>query len=350
MARVLGILLVGALLWSCSSAAPVPSVPPRTASDAPRPSLGPATTEPSPVASQAGDAVGIVPGLVYATIDAGGNPLDLELDLYLPAAADPVPVLVFLHGGGWVEGERDGCPADDLVKAGYGVACIDYRLARQDCARWAMFPGAVLDVRTAVDWLRQHATEYGLDATRVGLYGGSAGGHLATLTGLSYGVPRLATGDGARSMPVQAIVDWFGPSDFLTAPVQFEESPCGTALEDLETKYGEKAFWTWYAGLFLGGGFGDPAVVERAKLAAPGHYADPTDPPVLVIHGEDDPVVPISQSELLVDRLKSADLDVTFVRLPGFQHSYSPRSGPEVGIAPEFLEPTLEFLDRTLGG
>lgn len=235
-ARALELLVLGALLGSCSPAAPVVSVPPSTPGDAPGGFGGTSDRRAVTRRRPRGHAVEFVPGLVYATIDAGGNPLDLELDLYLPAATDAVPVLVFIHGGGWVEGERDGCPADDLVKAGYAVACIDYRLARRDCARWAIFPGAVLDIRSAVDWLRQHATEHGLDAARVGLYGDSAGGHLATLAGLSYGERTLATDAGASSMPVQAIVDWYGPSDLLAEPVQFEEPPCDTPLETSRTR------------------------------------------------------------------------------------------------------------------
>jgi acetyl esterase/lipase len=349
MGGLLGLLAAVALMHGCSTSVPSAQAPTEVASGPSAPSIVPTTAEPSPVVTPTGAAVEIKRGVVYSTIDAGGTPLDLELDLYVPVEGSPAPLLVDIHGGGWAEGEREGCVIAQLVAAGYAVACIDYRLAREDCAAWARFPGAVLDVRTAVDWLREHAAAYRLDPARIALIGGSAGGHLAALTGLSYGVPSLATSEGASSPPVQAIVDFFGPSDLLAEPLQFEESPCDTSLEALQAKHGGDIGWTWYASLFLGGGFGDPAVVERAKLAAPGRYGDPADPPILVIHGEADSTVPIHQSELLADRLEAAEVDVTFLRFPGFDHTFSPPTGRQDSIAREFLEPTLEFLDRAFG-
>jgi acetyl esterase/lipase len=337
--------LVGAIALSCSPAG----------SGGERSNGTSAAVSPTSSATGVTPAVSEVRGLVYATIDAGGTPLELELDLYLPEGPDARPLLVYIHGGGWFEGTRAGCPGRALAAGSYAVACIDYRLVQPEgCPTWSIFPGAALDVRAAVDWLRAHADDHGLDPTRVALIGDSSGGHLATLVGMSAGVPEFDSADGPPGWaPVQAVVDWYGPADIRDGPVAFTDDPCTTPRDVLDARYGGGGTpyfpWTLAWGLFLGGGLTDPIVAGRAPSAAPATHADASDPPVLVVHGEADDIVPIRQSELLVERLTAAGVTVTFIRVPGRGHSFGLPDAPAGAISPEFLDPTWRFLAEAFG-
>jgi acetyl esterase/lipase len=127
------------------------------------------------------------------------------LDLYLPehASKSPPPVVMWVHGGGWKNGSKDRCPGVWLVPKGFAVASINYRLIP---AQW---PAQMEDCRAAVRWLRAHQSEYGIDASRMAVWGGSAGGHLAALMGTLPATP---------DERVQAVIDWYGPADLLTMP------------------------------------------------------------------------------------------------------------------------------------
>ncbi|MCR6630420.1 MAG: alpha/beta hydrolase [Magnetospirillum sp.] len=125
----------------------------------------------------------VIRGITYATVGT----LELKLDLHLPTAKPerPLPVLLWLHAGGWREGGRGFCPIANLAKEGYAVASVSYRLSGQ-----AKFPAQIEDCKAAVRWLRAHAAEYSLDSEHIGACGESAGGHLAALLGVSGGIPR----------------------------------------------------------------------------------------------------------------------------------------------------------------
>ena len=264
-----------------------------------------------------------------------------------------MPFVVFVHGGGWIEGSRDRCPGQAFAARGYAVACIDYRLGdAAGCPEGSVFPAQVEDVKAAVRWLRAEAMGYGLDRERIGVMGDSSGGHLAALLGTSGDVAELAGSENpGPSDAVQAVVDWFGPVDIREGPVVFEDDPCVVDLAALDRAYGGEAtpyfYWTRAWGLFLGGSLADPDVLARATAATPLTYVDAGDPPFLVIHGESDGLVPIRQSELLAGALESAGVAVTFVRLPGAGHAYGP-PGRAGEVLPDFLEPTLDFLDHRL--
>jgi hypothetical protein len=149
------------------------------------------------------------PDLAYTTV-----PRQLALDLYTPAGTPPFPVVVWIHGGSWVSGVRDifpGHPALRLRDRGYAVATIDYRLVPE-----GFFPAQARDCKAALRWLRGNADRYGLDR-RIAAWGASAGGHLAALLGTSGGMAVLenpAQGHAGESSRVQAVVDWFGPTDY----------------------------------------------------------------------------------------------------------------------------------------
>ena len=298
---------------------------------------------------EAQDGYSLCRDLQYA--DYGQN-LTLGLDLYLPANAESEfpPILVYIHGGGWFEGSKNDCPGSTFAQHGYAVACVDYRLATAACAPDTVFPAQIHDVKAAIRWLRQHVDAYGFDADHMGAIGQSSGGHLAALLGVSDGAVDLeGTANPGVSSAVQAVVDWYGPVDVSQGPMVFEDDPCLTNIGALSETYGGEAvpyfYWTYAWGVFLGGSLTDPATLDRAAQATPLSYINADDPPFLIMHGEADSMVPIEQSALLADALQAAGVDVTFIRLPNAGHGYW---GPDEPVLPEFLTPTLEFLDAHL--
>src|SRR5437868_4772034 len=136
-----------------------------------------------------------------------------KLDLFVPESADgPLPLIIWVHGGGWQAGSKDGCPPlrGGHTQRGYAVASINYRLSGH-----APFPAQIEDCKAAIRWLRAHAKEYNLDPKRFGVWGSSAGGHLVALLGTSGDVKEFDVGANLdQSSRVQAVCDYFGPTDF----------------------------------------------------------------------------------------------------------------------------------------
>jgi acetyl esterase/lipase len=220
-----------------------------------------------------------------------------KLDLYLPGKGDgPFPVIVWVHGGASRAGSKDNCPALAFVARGYAVASINYRLSQH-----ARFPAQIEDCKAAVRWLRAHAREYQPDPDHVGAWGASAGGHLVALLGTSGGVKELEGKEGNldQSSRVQAVVDWFGPTDFLKMGGSHERPDSPEAR-------------------LIGGPVKDNP--EEAAHANPITYVTKDDPPFLILHGDQDKTVPINQSELLTEALKKAGVEVTFEPVKGAGH------------------------------
>lgn len=218
-----------------------------------------------------------------------------KLDLYLPEkAADPLPLLIWVHGGGWQNGSKDGCPPlrAGYVAQGYAVASINYRLSGH-----AVFPAQIEDCKAAIRWLRAHAKEYSLDPQRFGVWGSSAGGHLVALIGTSGDVKEFDVGANLDlSSRVQAVCDYYGPTDFTV----FVTTP---GYESHATDASPEA-------RLLGG-----AVMQNKDKAArvnPITYVTKDDPPFLIVHGDKDPTVPINQSQLLFDALKKNEVSAHF--------------------------------------
>ncbi len=135
-----------------------------------------------------------------------------KLDLYLPEKADgPLPVIVWVHGGGWQKGSKDNSPGIFLAAKGFAVASVGYRLSQH-----ALFPAQIEDCKAAIRWLRANAKKYNFDPDHVGAWGGSAGGHLVALLGTTGGMKELEGKDGNldQSSKVQCVLDWYGPTDF----------------------------------------------------------------------------------------------------------------------------------------
>jgi len=231
------------------------------------------------------------------------------LDLYLPDTTKfkkPYPLVIWIHGGGWQKGTKDffGKQAF-LLKHGFAMASINYRLTRE-----AQFPEQVYDSKAAIRYLRKYADQYGLDANKFGLWGSSAGGHLVSLIGTSYGVQELEGNLGAFSFSskVQAICDWFGPSDLNQMNISSTDKSKGA-------KQNTKPIIK-----FLGGPFTEKQ--EEAKMASPMHYVTKDDPPFLIMHGEKDPLVPIEQSEMFHEALQKAGVDSEYVPVKEGIHSF----------------------------
>jgi hypothetical protein len=173
---------------------------------------------PTPTATAGAPAISTVAvhrDLAYGSYQLGGTGHDLLLDLYLPdqGASQRLPLLIFIHGGGWLEGSKDACPGETLALYGYAVACVDYRLGdfRSGCPEELTFPAQIEDVKAAVRWLRLAADQYGLDPGRFGALGDSSGGHLAALLGTSSGVAELERTDNPGvSDAVQAVASGMG--------------------------------------------------------------------------------------------------------------------------------------------
>lgn len=247
--------------------------------------------------------------IVYAET-ANGSQL---LDLYLPANAEaPVPLIIWIHGGGWKSGSKENClpVRTGFTERGYAVASINYRLTGE-----ASFPAQIEDCKAAVRWLRSHAKEYGLDANHFGAWGSSAGGHLVALLGTSGDVSSFDTGENLDvSSRVQAVCDYYGPSDFNTmgAVPGFEMHARASSPESA----------------LLGGPASEKP--EMAKAASPVSHATPDDPPFLIVHGDSDRTVPLDQSRRMDAALRKAGVKTELIILPGSGHGGPAFSSPDI--------------------
>jgi acetyl esterase/lipase len=236
-------------------------------------------------------------GLTFARVDD----LALKLDLYQPDGP-PAGTIVWVHGGAWRSGSRESVDLKGLVALGWAVASVDYRLSPQ-----ARFPAQAHDLKAAIRWLRAHAGQFGLPPGRFIIAGSSAGAHLAALVGVTNGHPALegAVGeDAATSSAVQAIVDLYGASNLTTILSQSTPHGLSVRVPALE--------------LFLGA---QPDVIpEVARLASPVFHVDAGDPPLLLMHGDQDPQMPIEQSRELAAAYQRAGRPVEFHVVRGAGH------------------------------
>lgn len=267
--------------------------------------------------------------LPYAATD---NPRQ-TLDLLLPQTRTvdgPLPIVVFIHGGGWRQGQKAAGlrPLSALVRTGrYAGATIGYRLSGE--SQW---PSQIHDCKAAIRWLRANASRWDLDGDRIAVWGTSAGGHLAAMLGTSAGVADMDGSLGPhtqQSTRVTCVVDFFGPTDFLTMNAM---APPGARLDHDAADSPES--------LLIGGAIQEHP--DRVKSANPVTYASSDDPPLLMIHGTDDPLVPFPQSERLRDALQEHGGDVTLIPVQGGGHG---------GFRNPRVDRTVEaFLSRYLLG
>ncbi|MFC2079650.1 alpha/beta hydrolase fold domain-containing protein, partial [Candidatus Bipolaricaulota bacterium] len=255
----------------------------------------------------------------YASVDG----ISLLLDLYLPdpSSTGAVPLVIWVHGGGWRAGSKNNTYAPTTLGEEYAVASIDYRLSGA-----ATFPAQIHDVKAAVRWLRGHADQYGFDPSRFGAWGSSAGGHLVALLGVSCGNADLEGTIGEyldESSCVQAVCDFYGPTDLLALPEQRGAAAARQpTAEDL-----------------LLGGMAEE-LPTLAGLASPLSHVSSGLPPFLIMHGSDDLVVPVEQSLVFNEALGATGVESTLIIIAGAGHGF-PR---------ENLVYVKPFFDRLLLG
>jgi acetyl esterase/lipase len=259
-----------------------------------------------------------------------GNSWTLDLAVPQPQDKKPLPAVVVIHGGGWIEGDKSSFSVPDgehpaniirFAKLGFVAATINYRLAGE-----APFPAALDDCRAAIRWLRAHSDEYHVDRARIAAYGNSAGGHLALLLAMMPAEPVPAGEPNAdQSSRVQAAISDSGPLDMIW---QHEHKELITVVEK-----------------FLGGPPEGPRR-EVYKRASPSTYVGEKIPPLLLIYGDVDGQVNVRTADAFVEALSRAgQKNVSYFRLAGVDHC------PHSLVCVDYLQPAVEdFLGRALQG
>lgn len=243
-----------------------------------------------------------------------------KLDLYLPEAhSKPVPLLIWIHGGGWQNGSKSNCPflRQGYLEKGYAVASLDYRLT--DAAK---FPAQIEDCKAAIRWLRAHAGKYGLNPDAFGVGGSSAGGHLVALVGTTGEMKEFDVGEHLDiSSRVQAVYDLFGPTDII----RFVQTPGYESHAKADSPEGKLL------------GSAPLEARAEAKRANPITYVTPDDPPYLIVHGDADGTVPINQSQSLHAALVAAGVPSRFITIKGGGHGMGFPGEPLTELSSEFF-------------
>ena len=257
----------------------------------------------------------------FRTIEAieysrpAGTPL--LLDLRVPDDPGPHPVIIYLHSGAWITGDRTGGAAIRQASRGYAVASIDYRLAPRHT-----WPAQLDDVKAAIRWVRANAAQYGLDPDRIALFGASAGGHIAA---------NLGTNPDPDTR-VKAVVDMYGPTDLLK--IDEQKLPCSNPLDG-------NASWMPPSLLI---GCPIQQCREKTELANPLRFVTPGDPPFLILHGLLDCLVPFHQSVVLHEALVGSGVDSTLILIPNGEH------GGSAFDEQQYKQAISDFLDVHVRG
>lgn len=252
------------------------------------------------------------------------------VDIYVPAGKGPHPLVVYIHGGGWMGGHtrQSGAFVDfpkmlaSLAAEGFTVASVEYRLSGE-----APFPAQARDVNAAIRFLVSHAADYRIDPARIGVFGGSAGGHLAALAALACRDTALDPASAHDACPTAAVT-WYGVMDFATMPRVVQP---GSAEQRLL-------------------GCKETCPAERVHAASPISYVSAKAPPMLIIAGENDQTVPPAQSHALEAALRQAGADVRAIYYPGIDHSFIGHSAEETAAtSQQAANATFDFFHEKLG-
>jgi acetyl esterase/lipase len=280
--------------------------------------------------------VRLIANVVYSQPSIRGyDNVALRMDVLKPAAARPLPAVVFITGGGFLSANKDSYIQQrlDLAQAGYVVASIEYRVAPT-----ASFPAPLLDVKSAIRYLRANAGRFGIDAGHIGVLGESAGGYLSAFAGVSNGEARFDQGEHLeQSSAVQAAVDLYGLSDLNRVGEGFSEA----VQARHRSPSAPEAMWVNGPAVFGDGGAIDanPArAVAADPIAGIGAHAAP----FLLMHGDHDTLVSPRQTERLFLALRARGVDATRYVVKGAAH------GGEYWIQPEVMQTIIDFLDRHL--
>lgn len=248
------------------------------------------------------------------------NGISLSLDLYLPRdQTKKAPVIMWVHGGGWLNGSKERVKSLFLVEKGFAIASINYRLTTQ-----AIWPAQIDDCRSAVRFLRKNANSYNLDGENICAWGASAGGHLVAVLG-TQDLPK----NEKISSKVQTVIDWFGPSDLLTMPPNTVSEK--RTLEQVAKSNGAK---------LLGATVRDVPIL--AKEASAFWNVSSDDSHFLIMHGSEDPGVPLSQSQRLYHKQKEMNASTQLHIVQGAGH------GGPLFLTEEVNSIMLNFLNKHL--
>jgi len=259
-----------------------------------------------------------------------------KMDIYVPGGlTQPAPLVVYIHGGAFRAGEKGNAMqyTDSLFTHGYVIADINYRLSQD-----SVFPALIYDCKTAVRFLKTQAEKYSIDTAQVGLIGHSAGGYLVAFLGTSMGVDSLEgyhLGSTEASSDVQAVMDFFGPTDFLEMDPAIPLTP-PDSCENLFIHDEPNSPESQLLGCLIS------ECPDRVKAANPITYVDGNEAPIALHHGTFDCLVPPNQSELLYNRLQSVNADADLVL-----HPHMPHGGP-YWSTPEMKGEILQFFDSKL--
>ena len=270
----------------------------------------------TPSSPSVASAVEFTPNVVYGR----GGDVDLHLDIARPIdQIDPSPCVVFIHGGGWRMGDKSmhAKHVQSFAQRGYVAATVQYRF----CPKYR-FPCQVEDVKCAVRYLRANADKYGIDQDRIGAVGFSAGAHLAMMLGTMDEADGLEGTGGweGQASKVQAVVSYFGPTDFRTGPVPLTAEPL---LND-----------------FIGGPRDDHE--EAWHAASPAKYVNKGDAPMLLFQGTNDPLVPFTQAMQLATEMASTGIPGRVELIMKMGHGWR---GKELDRT---TEATFKFFDEHL--
>ena len=238
--------------------------------------------------------------ILYKQIDS----IELYLDLYMPENINQPPLIMWIHGGAWMFGDRKSPGMIWQVGRGYALASIEYRLTGQ-----GIFPAHIIDCKDALVYLKKNAYKYGYSANKVIVAGDSAGGHLAALIGTSNG--HADWEHNGADCSVQAVVDYYGPTSLGKEWPGLLEGDKG--LSDPNSVQSQ----------MLGSYVFSKQGRARAAIANPITYIDGSEPPFLILHGDADEVVPYKQSIYLRDALEAAGVPVSMHRVHGGGHGFT---------------------------
>jgi len=247
----------------------------------------------------------------------------LLLDLYMPANKNQPFLIVWIHGGAWRSGSKESPPLG-MLPYGYALASINYRLSEE-----AAFPAMVYDTKAAIRFLRANAQKYGYRSDQIIIWGSSAGGHLAALTALTNNDKEMEGNVGNHlneSSSIQVILDFFGPSNLLSILDQSTPKGLSVRIPALTLLFGKPV----------------EQATDIARKASPVYQVDPTDPPLFIVHGDQDPQVPVNQSLELLAAYKKHKLPVQLEIIPGAAH------GGEAYDKKELMQIMDQFLNKVL--
>jgi acetyl esterase/lipase len=272
------------------------------------------------------DKIEIIANLAYA---GTANPRQ-QLDLFLPknrSTEKPLPVVVFIHGGGWQKGDKNGglnWVGECVASGDYAGASIGYRLTGE--SQW---PAQIHDCKAAIRWLKGHAKEYNIDESKIGVIGTSAGGHLVSMLGTSGDVPSLEGTLGEhleKTSRVACVVNFFGPENFVT-------------METQPSTINRKGSRDCPEALLLGGPISERQ--EVAREASPVTHISKGDAPFFTAHGTKDPLVPFAQGQELHSALNLAGVPSLFQEMTDAGHGFKNK---------DLDQRIKQFLDSHLRG